>query len=61
MSLKRSVLYLAGLVCGFDYSVSLFKGLVDIAYAAVVGSRNVMQDVAVQRELIYHLALSLVA
>ena len=61
VGLKRCVLYLARLVCGLDYSVSLFKGLVDIAYAAVVGSRNVMQDISVQRELIYHLALSLVS
>ena len=54
------MLYLARLVCCFDHSVSLGERLVDITYAAVVRSRDVMQYVAVQRELIDHLALSLV-
>ena len=59
--LKRRMLDLARLVCCLDHSVSLFEGLVHIAYAAVVRGRHVVEHISVQRELIYYLALSLVS
>ena len=61
VGLERSMLYLAGLICRLNYCVSFRKRLVHIADAAVVGSSYVVKHIAVQRELIDYLALSLVS
>ena len=60
MGLKRCVLDLAGLIGVLDNSVRFCKGFFDITDTALVGRRDILVDVCVQRERIVHLALALI-
>ena len=60
MRLQRCVLDLAGLVGAVYNRICLRKALLHIADAALVGCGNILTDIRTQRELIDHIALTLV-
>ena len=60
MRLKRCVLDLAGLIGVLDNSVRFGKGFFNITDTALVGRRNILVDVCMQRERIVHLALAFI-
>ena len=60
MCLERCVLDLACLVCSFYNSVCFSKCFVYISDESMVGCRNIVQDVTMERELVYYFSFSLI-